>query len=150
MGIRSTVGSALAAALGRPDPSAMIEEALAMAGFMRREDVEALLARGGDNNRVATLEAKVEALSKKLSMTMGTVSASATALQAAASQASEALATARQAQVVAQQAKATAESAVDGTPTVEDGLCQVPNCGKPHRARGYCAAHYNKWRRGAL
>lgn len=25
-------------------------------------------------------------------------------------------------------------------------VCSIPNCGKPHIARGWCAAHYAKWR----
>ncbi len=28
------------------------------------------------------------------------------------------------------------------------GACQVPNCKRPYRAKGYCVTHYAKWRRG--
>lgn len=27
------------------------------------------------------------------------------------------------------------------------GTCAIPGCGKPHRARGWCKAHYSKWYR---
>src|ERR1700693_346846 len=28
------------------------------------------------------------------------------------------------------------------------GACTVPGCGRPHKARGYCAAHLQRWMRG--
>lgn len=28
--------------------------------------------------------------------------------------------------------------------------CTVPGCPEAHRARGYCAAHYQQWKRGTL
>lgn len=28
--------------------------------------------------------------------------------------------------------------------------CKVPGCTSPHRARGYCARHYQMWKRGTL
>lgn len=28
-----------------------------------------------------------------------------------------------------------------------DRTCCIPNCGKPHEARGWCWAHYSRWRR---
>lgn len=27
------------------------------------------------------------------------------------------------------------------------GICSIPNCGKPHSARGWCLDHYTRWRR---
>jgi chromosome segregation ATPase len=29
-------------------------------------------------------------------------------------------------------------------------VCKVEGCTRPHRARGYCARHYQQWRRGTL
>ena len=26
--------------------------------------------------------------------------------------------------------------------------CQIDGCKRPYRAKGYCTAHYNKWRKG--
>lgn len=26
-----------------------------------------------------------------------------------------------------------------------DRICSIPGCGKPHRTRGWCAAHYQRW-----
>ena len=32
--------------------------------------------------------------------------------------------------------------------TTPDRRCTIPNCGRPHVARGYCGAHYRRWREG--
>lgn len=29
-------------------------------------------------------------------------------------------------------------------------VCSVKGCKRPYRAKGYCAVHYQKWRRGEL
>jgi hypothetical protein len=29
-------------------------------------------------------------------------------------------------------------------------ICQVPGCGKPHLARGFCSSHWSAWRHGKL
>lgn len=30
------------------------------------------------------------------------------------------------------------------------GICSVLGCGRPHKSRGYCASHYQVWKRGGL
>jgi 5-methylcytosine-specific restriction endonuclease McrA len=32
----------------------------------------------------------------------------------------------------------------------ETGLCTYPGCGEPHKAKGYCALHYQRFRKGTL
>lgn len=32
----------------------------------------------------------------------------------------------------------------------DEGLCMVPDCGEPRRSKGFCARHYQQWRRGKL
>lgn len=32
---------------------------------------------------------------------------------------------------------------------MQRGVCSVPNCGRPHKARGYCQTHYMQRQRGA-
>lgn len=29
-------------------------------------------------------------------------------------------------------------------------LCSIPNCGKPHKSRGWCAMHYAQWQRNGV
>jgi hypothetical protein len=33
---------------------------------------------------------------------------------------------------------------------LETAGCRVPGCGAPLRAKGYCARHYQQWKRGTL
>lgn len=33
-------------------------------------------------------------------------------------------------------------------PQLQHEFCTVPNCGRPHKARGYCQAHYQHFKRG--
>lgn len=33
-------------------------------------------------------------------------------------------------------------------PLMASQSCDVPGCGRPHSARGYCGTHYKRWRRG--
>ena len=40
--------------------------------------------------------------------------------------------------------KKTAPQATPGKP------CSVEGCKRPYRAKGYCAVHFKKWRRGEL
>jgi hypothetical protein len=52
--------------------------------------------------------------------------------------------------VAAPSAAAPAQSAVAaGTPAITKA-CKVPDCDEGPRARGFCARHYQQWRRGTL
>jgi hypothetical protein len=116
------------------------------------ERVDDALGRraSADAARVAALEERVEQLAKKLAMVTGSVTAAAERVGGAQEVATEALALARQAMVVAGTARATAESAIDPTPVERSDGCRVTGCAGSHRARGFCAAHYNRWRRNVL
>lgn len=51
--------------------------------------------------------------------------------------------------------KAAAAPAVEavrprGRPRVAEEPCKVPTCDRPVRSKGFCAAHYQTWRRGRL
>ncbi|MCK6527752.1 hypothetical protein L6R50_09385, partial [Myxococcota bacterium] len=37
-----------------------------------------------------------------------------------------------------------------GRPRVAEESCKVPTCDRPVRSKGFCAAHYQTWRRGRL
>lgn len=105
---------------------------------------------GRDAARLTALEERIEQLSKKLAMVTGTVQATTERATGAQETATEALATARQAMQVATTARATAEAAADADEIPARDGCRVAECTGPHRARGFCAAHYNRWRRGVL
>ncbi len=48
-------------------------------------------------------------------------------------------------------ARSEEEKGKRGRPRVsEPALCGVPDCGKATRSKGFCAAHYQTWRRGRL
>lgn len=111
------------------------------------------------------LAERVAQLEKKLSMALGAVQASSATVMQTRTTAEEALATARQAHQLATTARATAESAAEGVGSLEDKLapeqpvtaavrvddrCQVADCTEKHRAKGFCARHYQQWRRGVL
>ncbi len=104
------------------------------------------------DTRTAALEERLDQLQKKLAMVSGAVQAATERLGAVRATADEALATARQATQIATTAKATAESIADGEAEPAEGQdgCAVVDCERPHRARGFCAPHYNRWRRGVL
>ena len=42
------------------------------------------------------------------------------------------------------------EAAAAVAPPAEPEICKVEGCGVEGRARGFCARHYQRWRRGNL
>ena len=121
--------------------------------------------------RFTAMESEIASLKKKLSMAMGALQAATAQLGDAKKAAEDAVATSRQASQLAQSALATAESAVDGAEALEAALaagsapapatvadaaagkadvCSIPGCGGKVRAKGYCAKHYQQWKRGTL
>jgi hypothetical protein len=44
----------------------------------------------------------------------------------------------------------TGEKAVKTEASRENKKCRVEGCKRPYRAKGYCIAHYRKWRHGEL
>lgn len=155
MGIRRTLAELLR---GSPDDSRLaqiVEETLASRGLASAADV-------------AALEARVAKLEKKLDMAMGAVNAATAQLMQVKGTAEEASSLARQARQEATSARNTAESVAEGLEAlevspaaalapdaapVEDSApetCLVDGCNGKLRARGFCARHYNQWRRGSL
>jgi hypothetical protein len=176
MNIRRILGSFVtvpATRVLRRDIREIVEQVLSTRSFAMPSEVwelrtevdrlkaeRAVPATGGLEERVAQLE-------KKLSMALGAVQASSATLMTVRATAEEALTAARQAQQLATTARATAESAAEGVGAIEDQLapepapsaaelppdderCKVPGCPEKHRAKGFCARHYQQWRRGAL
>ncbi|MCB9683919.1 MAG: hypothetical protein H6738_01805 [Alphaproteobacteria bacterium] len=133
-------------------------------------------ANAADDARIAELEGEIEKLKKKLSMTQGAIQASTAELMKLKGAADESRNVAQQAMQRATSALAAAESATEGVTALElhlaehaepepedtgsepepepepkgDHLCQVDGCDKPVRAKGYCARHYQQWKRGTL
>lgn len=118
---------------------------------------------------------RLEKLEKKLSMTMGAIQAASAQILQLKEEAEQARNLAQQAMQRASSAQATAEAAAEGISALEDRLeaapapvvsataaapaaveptdderCSVPGCTGKHRARGYCAKHYQQWKRGTL
>lgn len=134
-------------------------------------------ANAADDARIAELEGEIEKLKKKLSMAQGAIQASTAELMKLKTAGDEGRNVAQQAMQRATSALAAAESAAEGVTALElhlaehahpeadpqpereaegeaepagDHVCQVEGCGKPVRAKGYCARHYQQWKRGTL
>ncbi|MBA2319600.1 MAG: hypothetical protein H0V89_00480 [Deltaproteobacteria bacterium] len=178
MNVRRFLGSLVttpAARVLRRDIQDIVDQVLSTRSFAMpsevwelRTKVEHLEAAQGAPNRA--LEERIAALEKKLSMALGAVQASSATLMQVRSVAEEALTSAKQAQQLATTARATAESAAEGVGALEERLpatelaagavdallvaederCRVPGCPEKHRAKGFCARHYQQWRRNAL
>lgn len=96
------------------------------------EDMDALDDRvTALEDRLGALEAKVEQLSR---------SATAPVRQSAPEPEAHA----------ATPAEAHAEPAAEGAVDENRKVCQVPDCGETVRSKGFCARHYQLWRRGRL
>jgi hypothetical protein len=152
MNVRSFLGTMVstpAARVLRKDIREIVEQALSTRSFVMASELRAA------EERIASLE-------KKLNMAMGAVQASSATLTQVRGSAEEALTAAKQALQLATTARATAESAVEGIGSIEDRLegsheapavddkCRVPGCTERHRAKGFCARHYQQWRRSSL
>lgn len=175
MNIRRILGSLVSAPATRVlrnDIREIVEQVLSTRSFAMpsevwelRTEVERLKAAATTPDR--PLDDRVAQLEKKLSMALGAVQASSATLMQVRSVAEEALTTSRQAQQLATTARATAESAAEGVGALEERLpadvptlpaaavsdddrCRVPDCDEKHRAKGFCARHYQQWRRNAL
>lgn len=137
-------------------------------------------ANTADDARLAALEAEVEKLRKKLGQAQGALAAATSELMKLKASAEEGHHVSLQAMQRATSALAAAESAAEGVTALElhlaehaeatsatapdqappaspdpvapapGHLCQVEGCGSPVRAKGYCARHYQQWKRGTL
>ena len=125
------------------------------------------------------LDARMAKLEKKLNMAMGAVQAATAQIMSLKKDVGEIANNAAQANQSATTARATAESTADGLTGLEEQLaalteqlgsaateakpqkastsakkadagCKVPGCNNKHRARGYCAKHYQQSKRGTL
>lgn len=169
MSLRRTLGSLVtgpATRLLRSDIREIVEQILAGRGYATSSEVDALRASAGPDPRVAGLEERVASLEKKLNMAMGAVQASSATLMTVRAVADEAATTAKQAHQLATTARATAESAAEGVSSLEERValdtptaslavtpeeeCRVDGCQGRHRAKGFCARHYQQWRRSHL
>lgn len=173
MGIRTTLASMLGGADPQDAIRSLIEEVLASRAYATRAELDALRDQLPQTD--GDLEKRITKLEKKLSMAMGAVQAASADLVALKQQAAAAENAAKQAVQQAQAAAVTAEAAADGVSSVEDQLaaakqqaaatpapqpavkspepvvgCKVDGCTNKHRARGFCARHYQQWRRSAL
>ncbi len=179
MALLSTVSHILSRPVAR-SVRELVEEMIAERRFVTKEDLEAVqadLQAPADAEKLAALETEVVALKKKLSMAMGALQAASAQLAETQRAADEALATARQANQQAVSAKAAAEAAADGAQEIEASLqapvraavpsrpvieqpvhavtaadenCAVTGCDGKLRARGFCAKHYQQWKRNNL
>lgn len=131
-----------------------------------RAEVARLRAQPAPAPAAADTE-RIEKLEKKLSMAMGAIQAASAQILQLKEEAERAGNLAQQAAQRASSALATAEAAAEGVTGLEDRLatgaeapaaeaaageerCSVPGCTGKHRARGYCAKHYQQWKRGTL
>lgn len=167
MGIRRSIANIV---LGPPE----VTEA-----DLRRVASEAALS-GGGSSVDPELEARMAKLEKKLNMAMGAVQAATAQIMAVKKDLAETLKIAKQAAQHGTTARATAEATADGLNGVEEQLaklieqlgsvqaapakrtgkkpgrkktaegCKVDGCENGHRARGYCAKHYQQFKRGTL
>ena len=167
------------AKLAEPEVRAIVEAWLAERRFVMPADLDALRAELGqpESERLTALEAEITGLKKKLSMAMGALQAAQSQLADARKVADEALATSAKATQQAGRAAATAESAADGLKSLNAAVaapaaevakpatrkataegkvsaeaeeCAVPDCHQEPRARGFCARHYQAWKRNSL
>jgi hypothetical protein len=174
MSLRRTLTSLLTAPATRVlrrDIRDIVEQALAARSFVTPSELHALERKvaglGGapaPDPRIAALEERLAQVEKRLSMAMGAVQAGSATVTQARGIADEALSIARRAEQIATTARATAEAAADGVSALEDHQpaasadrpspadehCRVPDCGARHRAKGFCARHYQQWRRSGL
>jgi crotonobetainyl-CoA:carnitine CoA-transferase CaiB-like acyl-CoA transferase len=94
----------------------------------------------------------------RLEKTLNELTSTLESLKAAVDEASEAAAEARKAPAAAQAvkeaskpaAKPAAKAASKAPATASGKACRVDECGKPVRAKGFCGAHYQKFKRGTL
>ncbi len=171
MSLRRTLGSLVAAPatrLLRADIREIVEQILAGRGYATSSEVDALRSSSsnGPDPKLAALEERVGSLEKKLNMAMGAVQASSATLMTVRAAADEAVTTAKQAHQLATTARATAEAAAEGVNALEERValdtptaslpgtpeeaCRVEGCQGRHRAKGFCARHYQQWRRSHL
>lgn len=45
---------------------------------------------------------------------------------------------------------ASGEIIAEPPPKSKTHICKVPGCNEPYRSKGFCARHYQQWRRGRL
>jgi len=88
-------------------------------------------------------EARAQALQAGLQEAQGQVSALTAALAAS----DERLA---QADANLEALRQAAAAAVEVGAPAEPQTCLVAGCGNPHRCKGFCSPHYQRWRRGTL
>ena len=167
MGIRRTIASII---LGPPEVSeADLRRVQSELGQQR--------STGGADPDTAAQIAKLE---KKLNMAMGAIQAATAQIMSLKKDVQEVASTAAQAGQHATTARATAEATADGLNGVEEQLaslveklgtpsaapakkakakpkkasapeiCSVDGCNNKHRARGFCAKHYQQSKRGTL
>jgi predicted nucleic acid-binding Zn-ribbon protein len=122
---------------------ARLSEAWLDARILRaKEDaVTALSGRIDARVEARALDARLDAL--RADLQAGTVAA-IEALRDELSRAQPAAETAAEADLH--------EAAIEHDPAEghDGGLCLVPDCGEPRRSKGFCARHYQQWRRGKL
>lgn len=116
----------------------IIYEVLDQKGLPTRAEVRDL------RNKLDRLEKTLGELSGALETLKGTVDAAAERAAAA-----EAAAVAAPAPATKAAAKAPAKAKAKAPAKAKAG-CKVDDCGKNVRARGFCAAHYQKFKRGTL
>ncbi len=165
MAVRNTLSSLLSRAV-----EARVREWIAASNA----ELQARLDRG--EARVAALEEENERLKKKVTMATGAVQAATAELMKLKGAAEEGRNLASQAMQRATSALSAAEAAAEGVTALEQHAaaqldsspyreeaepepeaavpssegCLVPGCGEPRRAKGYCAKHYQQWKRGTL
>ncbi len=100
------------------------------------------------DDRIADLEERFAALEARLAE-----AESATGVSAAEVDAKLAALEARLSAAAPAPAPASSPAPPAATPApaaASDAGCQVPDCGNKVRARGFCARHYQQWRRNTL
>jgi hypothetical protein len=102
----------------------------------------------GSEDRLGELEDRLDALETRLDALEAAARSSAPAAQTGIT---EAQLEARLAALTESlQAAPAAAPAAAAPAEVRREDCKVPGCEDPGRARGFCARHYQKWRRGTL
>ncbi len=93
----------------------------------------------------------------RLEKTLGDLTTSLTQLKESAEKAADDAERAREAAEsaapkakAASRAKAKAPKAAESAPVAAASVCKVDDCGKAIRARGFCAAHYQRFKRSTL